>query len=258
MSDVRAALGPISILHWNAYAGGAGDLTTAPVEELRAPLDVSVFGLLAAVQAALPDLKSAKGAVLVTGGGLGFYDPKVDAMAVQWGAMGLAVAKGAQHKTVGLLHQKLAADGVYAADVVVLRDGEGHRIRCGQRHARALGDRPALLGDQRAPHRRLGHLPLSVVRERRERGASVVAKNKPLVAEADWKRLATLTPDGYFSLSTEDTRGVPVRLFLTQKLFTEAEPTLYQQIVNATRFPARAWSPSPPTPTTATACRWAA
>lgn len=120
VSDVRAALGPISVLHWNAYAGGAGDLTTAPVEELRAPLDVSVFGLLAAVQAALPDLKSARGAVLVTGGGLGFYDPKVDAMAVQWGAMGLAVAKGAQHKTVGLLHQKLAADGVYAADVVVL------------------------------------------------------------------------------------------------------------------------------------------
>ena len=64
-----------------------------------------------------------------------------------------------------------------------------------------------------------------------------MAKNDPLVAEADWKRLATLTPDGYFSLSTEDTRGVPVRLFLTQKLLTEAEPTLYRQIVNATRFP---------------------
>jgi len=64
-----------------------------------------------------------------------------------------------------------------------------------------------------------------------------VAKSDPLVAEADWKRLAALTPDGYFSLSTEDTRGVPVRLFLTQKLLTEAEPTLYRQIVNATRFP---------------------
>lgn len=64
-----------------------------------------------------------------------------------------------------------------------------------------------------------------------------MAKNDTLVAEADWKRLATLTPDGYFSLSTEDTRGVPVRLFLTQKLLTEAEPTLYRQIVNATRFP---------------------
>ena len=120
VSDVRASLGPVSVLHWNAYAGGAGDLTTAPVAELRAPLDVAVFGLLAAVQAALPDLKSAKGSVLVTGGGLGFFDPKVDAMAVQWGAMGLGVAKAAQHKTVGLLHQKLAADGVYVADVMVL------------------------------------------------------------------------------------------------------------------------------------------
>ena len=28
--DVRAALGPIAIVHWNAYSGGAGDLTTAP------------------------------------------------------------------------------------------------------------------------------------------------------------------------------------------------------------------------------------
>ena len=36
---------------------------------------------------------------------------------------------------------------------------------------------------------------------------------------------------------TDDTGGVPVRLFLTEKLLIEAEPTLYRQIVNATRFP---------------------
>ncbi|MDP3208278.1 MAG: hypothetical protein Q8M65_03940, partial [Rhodoglobus sp.] len=47
-------------------------------------------------------------------------DPKVDAMAVQWGAMGLAVAKAAQHKAVGLLHQRLGAEGVYVGEVVVL------------------------------------------------------------------------------------------------------------------------------------------
>jgi tRNA-splicing ligase RtcB len=57
-----------------------------------------------------------------------------------------------------------------------------------------------------------------------------------LIAESDWKRHTTFE-DGYYRLETPDTRGVPVRIFLTQKLLTEAEPTLYRQIVNATRFP---------------------
>ncbi|MFY0566923.1 SDR family NAD(P)-dependent oxidoreductase [Archangium lansingense] len=118
--DVRASLGPIAVLHWNAYSPGAGDLTASPVEELNGPLGVSVLGLVAGVQEALPDLKKEKGAVLVTGGGLAYYDPKVDAMAVSWNAMGLAVAKAAQHKTVGLLHQKLSGEGVYVGEVVVL------------------------------------------------------------------------------------------------------------------------------------------
>ena len=64
-----------------------------------------------------------------------------------------------------------------------------------------------------------------------------MAKSNPLVAEADWKRRATLTPDGYYALATEDTGAVPVRLFLTPALLNEAETTLYRQIVNATRFP---------------------
>lgn len=120
VSDVRAALGPVAIVHWNAYAYGAGDLTTGSIDELRGALDVSLHGMVAATQEALPDLRSEKGALLVTGGGLAFYDPKIDAMAVSWGAMGLAVAKAAQHKAVGLLHQRLAGEGVYVGEVVVL------------------------------------------------------------------------------------------------------------------------------------------
>ncbi|MBL9112919.1 MAG: RtcB family protein, partial [Myxococcales bacterium] len=57
-----------------------------------------------------------------------------------------------------------------------------------------------------------------------------------LLDQDDWKRLARET-GGYFELATRDTGDVPVRLFLTQGLLTEAEPTLYRQIVNATRFP---------------------
>ena len=44
-------------------------------------------------------------------------------------------------------------------------------------------------------------------------------------------------PEGYWNLVTDDTGAVPVRLFLTEKLLVDAEPTLYRQIVNATRFP---------------------
>jgi len=120
VEQARGALGPVTALHWNAYGGGAGDLLTADLAALKACFDVSVTGLVAAVQAALPDLRSQQGAVLVTGGGFAFYDPKIDAMASQWGAMGLAVAKAAQHKTVGLLGEKLAGEGVYVGEVVVL------------------------------------------------------------------------------------------------------------------------------------------
>jgi tRNA-splicing ligase RtcB (3'-phosphate/5'-hydroxy nucleic acid ligase) len=65
-------------------------------------------------------------------------------------------------------------------------------------------------------------------------------KARPLVHEGDWKRRATWMSGGdggYFRLETGDTGEVPVRLFVTEKLLTESEPTLYRQIINATRFP---------------------
>jgi NADP-dependent 3-hydroxy acid dehydrogenase YdfG len=118
IKHVSETLGPVAVLHWNAYLSQAKDLTTAP-DELRNVLDVGVHGLLAAVQEALPDLRQQKGSVLVTGGGLAFYDEAVDARAVEWGAMGLAVSKAAQHKLVGLLNKKLAADGIYVGELTV-------------------------------------------------------------------------------------------------------------------------------------------
>jgi tRNA-splicing ligase RtcB len=58
----------------------------------------------------------------------------------------------------------------------------------------------------------------------------------PLLAERDWKRHALRNPLGFYDLCTEDLGDVPVRLFLTESLLQEAEPTLYSQIVNAARF----------------------
>jgi tRNA-splicing ligase RtcB len=57
-----------------------------------------------------------------------------------------------------------------------------------------------------------------------------------LIHESDWK-LRTTFENGYYRLETADTGNVPVRLFLTDKLLAYAEPTLYRQVVNATRFP---------------------
>ncbi len=60
---------------------------------------------------------------------------------------------------------------------------------------------------------------------------------KELKNRDNWKHLTRPSGFGYYTLQTEDTGDVPVRLFLTQKLLNDAEDILYRQIVNATRFP---------------------
>jgi len=121
---IRSKLGPIAAVHWNAYAGGAGDLTTAPVSELTAVLGIATTSLLATVQAALGDLRAAKGAVLVTNGGFGILDPKLDSIAATINAMGLSVANAAKRKLVGTLAAKLRPD-VYVGEVVVTGSVKG-------------------------------------------------------------------------------------------------------------------------------------
>ena len=92
----------------------------ADATALRTGFDVSVTSLVLTVQAALVDLKASKGAILVTNGGLGLFDPQIDAMAVQWNSMGLAIANAAKHKLVGLLSEKFRADEITVGEVVVL------------------------------------------------------------------------------------------------------------------------------------------
>lgn len=120
IEDARAELGPIDVLHWNAYAPIAKDLSVCDVNELRAGLDVAVVGLTAAVQAALPDLRTQPdAAVLVTNGGLARDEPAMNALAVQFGAMGLAIAKAAQHKWVSVMHAQLSSSGIFVGEVMV-------------------------------------------------------------------------------------------------------------------------------------------
>jgi tRNA-splicing ligase RtcB (3'-phosphate/5'-hydroxy nucleic acid ligase) len=60
---------------------------------------------------------------------------------------------------------------------------------------------------------------------------------KKLKNADNWKHLTRWNGEGYYTLQTEDTGDVLVRVFLTPTLLAEAEDMLYRQIVNATRFP---------------------
>jgi len=121
MDKARASLGPVTAIHWNAYGGGAaGDLLEAGPGAVQAAFDVAIVGLLAAIKAALADLKAAgDGAVLVTNGAFGELNPQVDALAVNLKSMGLAMANAAKHKLVGLLAERLKDDGVYVGEVMI-------------------------------------------------------------------------------------------------------------------------------------------
>jgi NADP-dependent 3-hydroxy acid dehydrogenase YdfG len=119
--DVRAELGPVTVLHWNAYGGTeAGDLLTADPAVVHSIFDAAVFGLLAAAREALPDLKNAgDGAILITNGGFGELSPEMDAYATSSNVMGIALGNAAKNKLVGLLAQRLKGDGVYVGEVMI-------------------------------------------------------------------------------------------------------------------------------------------
>jgi short-subunit dehydrogenase len=122
VASVRDALGPITVLHWNAHSSLAGDLTQADIADLYRNLSVGVLSLVSAVQLSLPDLRESKGssAILITGGGYALYEPQLDKLAAKFSSMGLAVTKAAQHKLTGVLHHKLKDEGIYVGEVTVL------------------------------------------------------------------------------------------------------------------------------------------
>lgn len=119
ITAVHSDLGPIDLLFWNPVSTPAPLLTATP-EQLVAAYDVTVTGLVAAVQAAHADLKAQSGAVLVTGGGLALETDDMAAAAANWGIATLGIAKAAQRKLVHIMHKSLAADGVYVAEVTVM------------------------------------------------------------------------------------------------------------------------------------------
>jgi short-subunit dehydrogenase len=155
IQKARAALGPITVLHWNVATPMAGDLLTAPVEELLTCLSAGVVGLVSAVQEALPDLrKQSESAVLVTNGGFGLAVDAIDEMAVQHKSMGLAVANAAKHKLVRLLAKQLAGEKIYAGEVMVVGTVKGSSWDRGQAtiEATTVADRFWALYQARTEH----------------------------------------------------------------------------------------------------------
>ncbi|MFE3839222.1 SDR family NAD(P)-dependent oxidoreductase [Pseudogemmobacter sonorensis] len=114
---VRSTLGPIEILHWNAFNDIDGDLLSLQPDHLRDSLNVRVIGYLAAVQASLADLEVNGGAVLATSGIMAFDLPEIDAMASRYAA--LAIPAAAQHKANGILRHTLDPRGIFVGEVIV-------------------------------------------------------------------------------------------------------------------------------------------
>lgn len=117
----RAVLGPVGVIHWNAFSGrGFGDLLTVDPAELPGLFDVALVGLLSAVQESLPDLKTdGDGAVLVTNGAFGELNPMADAIALALGEVGVPLGNAAKAKLVGLLAARLRSEGVYVGEVTI-------------------------------------------------------------------------------------------------------------------------------------------
>lgn len=117
---VRSKVGPIDVLHWNAYTLDAGDLLAADTASLHRVFDVAVFGLVAAAAEALVDLKrNGDGAILVSNGALSNASDASDEASVAMKMMGLALSGAAKDKLVGLLRQRLKSDGIYVGEVMV-------------------------------------------------------------------------------------------------------------------------------------------
>ena len=118
---IHAELGPITVLHWNAFGGeNVGDLLAADSNEVRGVFDVAVVGLLAALRETLADLKSAgDGALLVTNGGFGDATPETDTFVTSIHAPGIGLANAAKNKLAGLLAERLKGEGVYVGEAVI-------------------------------------------------------------------------------------------------------------------------------------------
>ena len=112
LATVRAELGPVEVLLYNAGGGQWGDVDDTSAETLTAAWQVNTLGLLLCAQAVLPDLRARSGgAIIVTGataslrGGANFT--------------AFASAKAAQRSLAQSMARRLGAENIHVALVIV-------------------------------------------------------------------------------------------------------------------------------------------
>jgi short-subunit dehydrogenase len=112
LNHVENALGPVSVLVYNAAVTRRGAPLEVGVEQLVREFRVNVAGALIATQRVVPHMREAgRGTILLTGGGLAL-DP--------WPQMtSLAIGKAGIRALALCLHKELAPVGIHAATVTV-------------------------------------------------------------------------------------------------------------------------------------------
>jgi NAD(P)-dependent dehydrogenase (short-subunit alcohol dehydrogenase family) len=121
IAEVREAHGPIGAVLWTATRNGnVSDVLSTPPDQVGRVFANGVEGLLAVVQTALDDLRTVPGAaVLVANGGLGDQSAAAEQMAATYEIDGTALEAAAKSKLVGILAERLRADGIYVGEIII-------------------------------------------------------------------------------------------------------------------------------------------
>jgi short-subunit dehydrogenase len=109
--ELKQRLGGIDVLLYNAAAVKAQDILTESSASLAKDLLVNAGGALDAVKLLHEDLKLAKGAVLITGGGLANHPHPL------YGS--ISIGKAAIRNLALQLHERLKEDGIYAGTLTI-------------------------------------------------------------------------------------------------------------------------------------------
>ncbi|BDS10267.1 SDR family NAD(P)-dependent oxidoreductase [Aureispira anguillae] len=105
LAKLQSKMGVITILQYNAVDFRTGHILSETIETLTNGFKISVANALMATQFLLTDLKSSKGAILLTGGMASHY-PNPEVASASLGKAGLK-------SLASQLHQVLKKDGVY-------------------------------------------------------------------------------------------------------------------------------------------------
>jgi NADP-dependent 3-hydroxy acid dehydrogenase YdfG len=111
-SRIRAQLGPVDTLIYNAGAGKFADIDNATVEDFQAAWEVNARGLFQAVQAVLPDMRAGGGGNIVVIGATA-------SLKANAGFVPFASAKFAQRALAQSLARHLGPERIHVSYVII-------------------------------------------------------------------------------------------------------------------------------------------